>query len=119
MVICVTPLFTPVSKVLCASVQKRFQGATQALEAVGMVPQSFESRNGRLMVSTGHMQKARVRNFIWSHTVVILFGSNAWEKAKWIARHAIEKSKLSCLRRPASIIGPDIIVVTIMIPGLA
>ena len=54
------------SKILTVSAQKRFQGATQAFEAVGMVPHSSKIRNGRDMVSTYHMQKARVQKF---HTV--------------------------------------------------
>ena len=38
----------------------------QACAAVGMVPHTFEGVYGRDMVSTDHMQKARVRKF---HTV--------------------------------------------------
>ena len=38
----------------------------QACPAVGMVPHTFEGVYGRDMVSTDHMQKARVRKF---HTV--------------------------------------------------
>ena len=48
------------------SAQKRFQGAMQACPAVGMVPHTFEGVYGRDMVSTDHMQKARVRKF---HTI--------------------------------------------------
>ena len=55
------------SKILTVSAQKRFQGATQAFEAVGMVPRSSKGGSGRDMVSTYHMQKARV----WKcHTVM-------------------------------------------------
>ena len=55
------------SKILTVSAQKRFQGATQAFEAVGMVPRSSKGGSGRDMVSTYHMQKARVWKF---HTVM-------------------------------------------------
>ena len=55
------------SKIWTVSAQKRFQGATQAFEAVGMVPRSSKGGSGRDMVSTYHMQKARV----WKcHTVM-------------------------------------------------
>ena len=54
------------SKFLQFSAQKRFQGAMQACPAVGMVPHTFEGVYGRNMVSTDHMQKARVWKF---HTV--------------------------------------------------
>ena len=48
------------SKVGAVSGQKRFQGATQAFEAVGRVPQPSKDGSGRHMVSTDHMQKFRV-----------------------------------------------------------
>ena len=37
------------------SAQKRFQGATQALEAVRMVPPLFEGGSGSIMAFTNHM----------------------------------------------------------------
>ena len=54
------------SKIVAVSGQKRFQGATQAFEAVWMVPQPSKGGSGRHMVSTDPMKKARVRKF---HTV--------------------------------------------------
>ena len=49
------------SKIRTISGQKRFQGATQARQTDGIVPQLSEGGSGRKMVSIEHMQKARVR----------------------------------------------------------
>ena len=61
-------------------VQKRFQGTTQAFKAVWMVPHPFDGGRGRDMVSTDHMQKARVRKLhlvaCGDHTVSAVSGSN-------------------------------------------
>ena len=68
------------SKIGAVSGQKRFQGTTQACPAVGMVPHTSEGVYGRHMVSTDHMQKARVRKF---HTVA--YGGHTVSTVSWSA----------------------------------
>eukprot|EP00966_Prymnesium_polylepis_P064229 1488903-Prymnesium_polylepis.3 len=51
------------SKILTVTNQERFQGTTQASPAVRVVPRPSDGGSCRGMVSTDHMQKARVRNF--------------------------------------------------------